>query len=102
MEMAIVGIAKSAAKKRARPDFRLCRAGFAPSSTNVAEYPAPLIFLIISLLFISAGANICTVSVAKLTLALTPSISFSDFSIEFTHEEQVIPETEKVRGSTAI
>ena len=55
--MAIVGIAKNRAKNRARPDFRLCRAGLAPSSTNVAEYPAPLIFLIISLLFISAAAK---------------------------------------------
>ena len=102
IETAIVGTAKISAKNRARPDFRLCSAGFAPSSIKVAEYPAPLIVLMISLLFISAGAKICTVSVAKLTLALTPSISFRDFSIEFTHDEQVIPETEKVRGSTAI
>jgi hypothetical protein len=35
-------------------------------------------------------------------LALTPSISFKVFSILFTQEEQVIPETEKVLGSTAI
>jgi hypothetical protein len=61
-----------------------------------------LIFLIISLLLKSAGAKICTVSVAKLTLALTPPIELSDFSMVFTQEEQVIPVTEKVRGSTAI
>jgi hypothetical protein len=57
-----------------------------------------LIFLINSEVFTSAGAKICTVSVAKLTLALTPLIELSDFSTVFTQEEQVIPETENVRG----
>jgi hypothetical protein len=57
-----------------------------------------LIFLIKSAVFTSAGAKICTVSVAKLTLALTPLIALSDFSTVFTHEEQVIPETENVLG----
>jgi hypothetical protein len=40
----------------------------------------------------------CTVSVAKLTLALTPLIALRDFSTVLTQEEQVIPVTEKVRG----
>jgi len=55
--------------------------------------------LINSALFISTGANMCTVSVAKLTLALTPEIELRDFSIELTQDEQVMPEIENVLGS---
>lgn len=100
--MAIAGTAKIMAKKSATPDFLLCRAGLEPASTNSALYPAAFIFFNISVFLTSGGAKMCTVSVAKLTLALTPSISFKVFSIVFTQEEQVIPETEKVRGSMAI
>ena len=46
------------AKKSATPDFLLCRAGPAPSSTNTAPYPELLIFLIKSAVFTSAGAKI--------------------------------------------
>jgi hypothetical protein len=60
-----------------------------------------LIFLIKSEVFTSAGAKIWTVSVAKLTLALTPLMELSEFSMEFTQEEQVIPETENVLVTSA-
>jgi hypothetical protein len=60
-----------------------------------------LIFLIKSAVFTSAGAKIWTVSVAKLTLALTPLMELSEFSMEFTQEEQVIPEAENVLVTSA-
>ena len=41
------------------------------------------------------------VSVAKLMVALTPSTLLSAFSTELTQEEQVIPCTESVTGSSS-
>jgi hypothetical protein len=100
--MAIVGTAKRIAKKSATLDFLLWSAGPSPLSIKVAPYPALLLLLILSLVFTSAGAKMWTVSVAKLTLALTPLIEFKVFSTEFTQEEQVIPDTENVRGVSEV
>ena len=44
----------------------------------------------------SSSALTCTDSVAKLTVALTPGIEFSDPSTLFTQEEQVMPLTFRV------
>jgi hypothetical protein len=44
----------------------------------------------------------CAVSVAKLIVALTPATLFSAFSTEFTQEEQVMPWTDKVVGSSGV
>ena len=57
METKIAGTAKIIAKKSAIPDFLLCSAGPAPSSTNTAPYPELLIFLIKSAVFTSPGAK---------------------------------------------
>ena len=38
----------------------------------------------------------CADSMAKLTAACTPGILFSDFSIVLTHEEQVMPVSDKL------
>ena len=46
----------------------------------------------------SAGKDTCAVSVAKLTVALTPSSLFSFFSIRAAHDAQVIP---PIASSTA-
>ena len=43
----------------------------------------------------------CAVSLAKLTLALTPSKLLSALSIVFTHALQVIPSNLSVRVSSA-
>ena len=99
IEIATAGTAKMNAKNNARADFLLCRVTDCASTNKVAEYPAFSTILIKSLGFISAGAKIWAVSVAKLIVALTPSTLLSAFSTELTHEEQVIPCTESVTGS---
>ena len=55
----------------------------------------------ISLALTSAGAKTWAVSAAKLTVAETPGIEFSDLSTEFTQALQVMPVTLKVLGSSA-
>ena len=50
----------------------------------------------------SDGPSTCTVSEAKLTEADTPGSSLSLVSMVFTHEEHVIPLTEKVWANRAL
>jgi hypothetical protein len=44
----------------------------------------------------------CAVSVAKFTVALTPSIELRAFSTVFTQDEHVIPSIERVVGSSGV
>ena len=98
----MAGIAKSAAKNSAIADFLLCIAICDESPSGDAEYPASFIFCMKTFGFISPGANMCTVSLPKFTLALTPSMELRARSIAFTHAEHVIPSTARVVCSSEV
>ena len=101
IEMARTGIVKSSAKKSAVADFLLCKATWFMSAIAVAEYPADLTAAMTTFGLISAGAMMCAVSVAKLTVALTPGNALRVRSIAETQAEHVIPSSEYVDGSSA-
>jgi len=102
IDIAMAGIAKSAAKNNAIAYFLLCIEICDESPSGDAEYPASFIFCMKTFGFISAGAKICTVSLPKFTLAFTPSIELRARSIAFTHAEQVIPSTARVVCSSDV